>query len=697
MFQFDEGFIAARKKLQPREWVEALTVATDVMERRIRPGGNLEQLHHGGRTLWSARVNDDIRVIFYHEGDLWVPLYVAHHEEAYRWASTRRTRRDARTGAVTIIHETAAASPAFAAATYAPPGTFDNYEDTYLLSLGVSADLLPALRHVRTDDDLLNLALGLPADVSDRLLVLANGELVTPSLPALAVTVEEIIAPPAVPALPPAPPGPEPSPTETYQPLRLFDVDDLDLKRMLAAPMEAWVAFLHPSQRGVATRSWHGAAKIAGGAGTGKTVVAMHRARHLARQGRRVLLASFTNNACTVLERGVTLICDGDDARHITVRTVHSLARDIARRESTVTPPANGDIRVLIERYGAEAGISADLAEAEWQHVIQALGITTWEEYRDARRSGRGARLSIAERERLWDTVILPVDKELKRRNVTDWPDICQWARRLVESGRVPSPFDAVIVDETQDLGPQELRLLAALAGDGPDCLTLVGDGGQRIYPNHIRLTDLGIDVRGRTRTLSLNYRTTEQIHRFAEALLDGGVDDLDGGRERRRGTHSLFTGPEPTLRGFDNAEAQHAFVAAEIIAHCARGVAAHEIAIVAPTSILLPDVRAALMRANIPAHQLSREATPPQNMVTLATIHRAKGMEFRVVFVVGASDDYLARHASHDPDEQVSAREQARNLLYVAATRARDDLYICWTHEPSRFLRALLPVADGA
>jgi hypothetical protein len=696
MFQFDEAFVTALNRLTERERKDTLLVAMEVQHDRRRGGLHVEPLHNGhDRTLWSARVNDDIRIILLKETEALIPVYVGHHEEAYRWASTRRTMRDTATGSVTILHQVAVEMGAFPISRSAPPGKFDNYEDTYLLTLGLPAALLPALRHVRSDDDLLNLALDLPTEVSDRLLRLAEGRLVAPPLPP---------APPDIETPPDSVTAPEPAPVvaertgereaEAREPLRLHNVDDDDLRRMLDAPMESWIAFLHPSQRGVATRLFSGPAKITGGAGTGKSVVAMHRARHLAAQGRRVLLASFTNNARAILEQGVDRLCDGEVRERIIVRTVHALACDLIHQREVVNPPEDGLVDRLIAEHGVSLGIDIEVLQAEWRHVIQALGITQWEGYRDAQRTGRGTRLSTADRERIWETVIVKVDAALKARGVTDWPDICCWARELILTGRVLNPVDAVIVDETQDLGPQELRFLAALAGDGPDCLTLVGDAGQRIYPNRTSLRELGIDVRGRTRTLSLNYRTTEQIYRFAEAILGNEVDDMEGGTERRRTTYSLFAGPEPALCGYRTPTEQYAAVAECIARQCAAGLPPGEIAILAQGRYSLTGAATALTQAGIACQILGREHVIAPDHVTLATIHRAKGLEFKAVIVIGASDDAVQRHLPSDADEQRMTLEQERNLLYVAVTRARDELTVCWTGKPSRFLARVLPAA---
>lgn len=704
MLQFDEGFIASARRLTPPEFKRAVEVVLEVCDDPAALSKHVEPLRKGfDSRLRSVRVNRDLRIIALKGDADIVPLFVGHHEAAYRWAETRRTRLDTATGAVTILHAVAPADPASHVpfAVPAAPGLFDNYEDAYLVSLEVPAALLPALRHVRSEDDLLILLDGHAAPYMDRLLNLATGSIVAPPLPPLpplaapAVSLAEPPAPPVVSAPFAAAPLPEPplpvvdgGDGTRYQPLRLIAVDDADLRRMLAAPMEAWIAFLHPSQRGVATRTFAGPATISGGAGTGKTVVAMHRARHLARAGRRVLLTSFTNNARAVLERGVGLIGDADELARITVQTVHKQAYAIVRHQDrTVYPVQSGEVRERIAALCAPHDLDPRLVEAEWRHVIQALGITAWEQYRDVPRTGRGSRLTVTDRERIWDEVITPLDGELKARGASDWPDICQWARRLVEAGVVPSPFDAVIADETQDLGPQELRLLAALAGNEPDNLTLVGDGGQRIYPNRTRLRDLGIEVRGRARALTLNYRTTGQIYAFAEGLLGNTVAGLDGERGQRGAVVSLLTGPEPVLRGFPDDAAQFAFVAGAIKERGEAGVPLHEIAVLAPGTDLMQAARAALARENVPTQVLGREHRTQPGSAVFATIHRAKGLEFKAVFVVGASEEHLTRSLIADDEDDEATREGGRNLLYVAATRTRDELFVCWTGTPSRFL----------
>jgi superfamily I DNA/RNA helicase len=248
-------------------------------------------------------------------------------------------------------------------------------------------------------------------------------------------------------------------------------------------------------------------------------------------------------------------------------------------------------------------------------------------------------------------------------------------------------------VDEMQDLGASELRLLATLAGHGTDRLMLVGDGGQRIYATKYSLKSLGIDVRGRAHVLRLHYRTTEQIRRFADRILGDEADDLEGGKESRRGTVSLLSGPEPTRKAFSTRSGQCDFVAAQISQLLQIGRTPDDIAVFARQANLLDMIETRLKRVGVPCHRLSREEFPQAPMVSLGTMHRAKGLEFKCVFVIDASDNYLPSAAVLGKKTDAQLREdfveQERQLLYVSITRARDAAFVTWTGKPSRFLGA--------
>jgi superfamily I DNA/RNA helicase len=482
------------------------------------------------------------------------------------------------------------------------------------------------------------------------------------------------------------------------------DPDDLD--RLLAAPLSTWIAFLHPSQRSIATADFSGPAKVTGSAGTGKTVVALHRARHLARQGRRVLLTSFVTTLCQNLEQGLRVLCDADELSRIDVRTIHQVAGQIAGAGHISPSEVLEDekIRELIERFSRNEtlplGTSAMLAE--WSLIVQAQGIDDWEVYRTVSRAGRGTPLSAADRRQVW-TVLERVRAYLQAGDLTDYQGLCARARGLIEAGTVPRPWDTVIIDEVQDLSAQALRLVAALGTGEPNGLMVVGDGGQRIYAHRTSLRAAGVEVRGRSRVLRINYRTTEQIRRFADCIVTS-ADDLDDDRERRDGCRSVRAGAPPTALCFDTAAEQYDYVAEHVRDCIDQSVAANEIAIFARTNALLDKAGSHLDRAGVDTHLLqpAKGDAPPSGAVQLVTMHRAKGLEFKIGIVVDASADTIpnryALNRAGDEQDRADAAERERQLLYVSLTRARDEVLLTWVGEPSPFLAdALASHAEAA
>jgi superfamily I DNA/RNA helicase len=397
------------------------------------------------------------------------------------------------------------------------------------------------------------------------------------------------------------------------------------------------------------------------------------------------------NTLCRNLERNLRLFCLPEELERITVSTVHRTAHDLVKAAGENWQPVEDQkVESLLKEYAknAECPLDAEGLFAEWRDVIEEQGITTWDEYRGASRVGRGRALTIKDRKTVWQ-IIERLQRALAADGEISFSGLCRRAAELVNTGRVASPFDAVVIDEMQDLRAQELLMLAALAPS--QRLMLVGDGGQRIYAGKVSLKSLGIDVRGRSHILRLNYRTTEQIRRFADGLLDAEADDLDGGREARDQTRSLLHGPDPRLQGFDSRPAQNDFVLEQIERLLRQGLAPDEIAVFARQARLLDQIETRLKRAGVPSYRLSKEDFPHEPAVNLGTMHRAKGLEFKVVFVIDAAENELppASVLSKKTDEQARADflEQERQLLYVSITRARDAVFVTWAGEPSRFL----------
>ncbi len=677
---------ASLGRLVPGEQARVISFIQTFQSNPAHPGLSLERLNRARSDgVWSGRISRDLRAILHKDGDTWAILFAGHHDEAYQWAERREVGRHQVTGALQIVEsietvrevERIIEIPVEATA----PPLFEDHDDDYLRSLGVPETWLPTVRRIRDDDQLLVVCEKLPEDICERLLSLASGEFVTPPAPVR----------PDRPALEAA---------DTRR--RFYLVEDAEgLLAALEAPMERWIAFLHPSQRALVERTFNGPSKVSGSAGTGKTVVAMHRARHLARQGERVLLTSFVTTLCDNIARNLGQLCAASEREQITVSTVHKQALAVARQAHPRLRPASDEqVRELLEtlRIRHTPAYDRGFVEAEWEHVVRQQGIGSWDDYRRARRTGRGRGLPVKERKVLWRVFGGALDG-LAARELRDWPGLCQLADELLADGRAASPFTAVIVDEVQDLKPPELRFLKALCADRPGNLMVCGDAGQRIYPGGFSLSSLGIEVRGRSTVLRINYRTTEQIRRLADRMLGDHSDDMDGGEERRSGTRSLLRGPAPHLVGHGSPTQEWAAAAVRVRRWLDDGLAPEAIGIFARTSRAAVHAGDALSHIGIPWQRLSEKDEPAAGSVQVGTMHRAKGLEFKAVLVVDCGDGSVPNRAvlrgMGDPQDREDAIARERRLLYVAMTRARDELTVSWTGQPSRFLVPLLDEGD--
>jgi hypothetical protein len=675
-FLFTQNFFDEVDHLAAEDRGAVMSFIAAFQRNPRNPGISLERLQND---LWSGRITRDLRAILHRDGDTWVFLRADHHDEAYRWAERRRVGRHPTTGALqvveTIVREVQrAAEPALSP-------MFAARSDDYIISLGVPPGWLSTIREICDTETLLDAIAHLPQDVADRLLRLSTGELVTP---------------------------PEPVPLETplldapaaRRDFRVIE-DEVSLRRAMEAPFDRWIHFLHPSQQDLVTARFSGPAKVSGSAGTGKTVVAMHRARHLAREGKRVLLTSYVTTLCTNLKRQLHHLCTPDELAKIHVSTVHDQIRAVLRKRLPDLQWADdGAVRQALARAVRESavGFDHDFLAAEWAHVIQPQGIVTWDQYREASRTGRGRPLLVRDRKQIWQ-VFVRLRELLAAARKGDRAALSARAIDLLTSGQVASEFDAVLVDELQDLQAGELRFLKALCRT-PGDLMLVGDAGQRIYGAGFSLGSLGIEVRGRAYILKVNYRTTEQIREHADRVLGDPTDDMDGDTETRRNTRSLVQGPAPTLQAHRSGKAEVDAAAALVRQLLADKFPAPSIAVFARTNHQLDAMATALRALDIPTHLL-RDDEDLENTtgVRLGTMHRAKGLEYRAVIVLGCSDKNLP-HANtlkdiEDPNDREHTIQAERQLLYVAMTRARERLHLSWSGAPSPFLAVLTSRTD--
>ncbi|MDX9721910.1 MAG: 3'-5' exonuclease [Myxococcota bacterium] len=658
-------------------------VKQNVFDFQVNPEQPSFQAHRiesaRDKGFWSLRVNRDLRIVVHRSGETHVLCYVAHHDEAYRWAERRRLEVHPETGAAQMVvldERVEEVVRRVVREVPVDPPVFAKYESDYLLALGVPLEYLDAARQVAQPQlfELLDL---LPAEAAERLFDLAAGRIV------------------------PRPGRAEGTAFEHPDAQRRFKIvaTSEDLRLALEAGWEKWTVFLHPSQRAAVEKRYKGPAKVSGGAGTGKTVVALHRAVRLARLGRgRVLLTTFSSTLASRLSQHLDhLLAADDEARQrLTVMHLHKLARDLwvkgNRRKLRIA-----DDRKVLEQHLREAerscggsGFDLPFLRAEWEQVVLANDVRTWDQYKAVSRVGRGISLGAKQRKKLW-TVFELARASLGAAGLLSWEQTCHEAAALLET--LPQErFAHVVADEVQDFGYPELLLLRRLVLDGEDDIFLCGDPGQRIYKMRSSWGAAGINIRGRSTRLRVNYRTTEQIREFASAILDERVEDGDGEAVERE-TVSLLSGPEPEVKGFATAADEVEAVTAWIRALLAQGYAARELAVFGRIeSILVERAQTAVEGAGLQWARLRDDQTLGEDHAAVGTMHRAKGLEFKVVVIMGCDRGLLPLGAAlrdlADPVDRAAIHEQEKSLLYVAATRARERLLLTYAGEPSELLR---------
>jgi len=325
----------------------------------------------------------------------------------------------------------------------------------------------------------------------------------------------------------------------------------------------------------------------------------------------------------------------------------------------------------------------------EWEQVVDAWQLRNWEAYRDVVRLGRKTRLPETHRRQLW-TIFAKVQNELKSRGMVTRADMfSRLAERL--SGSNNPPFDFAVVDEAQDVSVAQLRFLAALGAKRANSLFFAGDLGQRIFQQPFSWKSLGVDIRGRSRNLRINYRTSHQIRMQADRLLGPEVADVDGNVEERRGTISVFNGPDPSILEFDSPEAEIDYVGQWLRDRTAEGLMPHEFGVFVRSVAQLDRARSAVAAAGLPTVVLDEKVETISGHLSISTMHLAKGLEFRAVVVMACDDEIIPLQerietVADDADLQ-EVYDTERHLLYVACTRARDHLLVTSGDVPSEFL----------
>ncbi|MCZ0945646.1 MAG: AAA family ATPase [Gammaproteobacteria bacterium] len=684
-------FLTAFAKLPSQQQRGVRTMITRFERDSTATGLNYERIANArDPNMRSLRIDGSYRAIVLKpaQGNMHMLLWADKHDEAYQWATRHACSINVETGALQVYEPRQLPDPDSPPALTDEARAFGDLKRRELVRLGVPSEMTDEVLELAGEAELEAMALRLPIEAYEALYLYLAGESYDELVREREAPAEPVDASDFATAL------------EHNDSRSRFVVieDDLELEEMFNAPLERWRVFLHPSQRRLVERSWNGPVRVLGGAGTGKTVVAMHRARWLARTlpaGQRILFTTFTRNLAADIANNLRAICSAEELKRIEVtnldRWVQRFLRGRRYRFRLVFRREEEAWREALAKKPDGLTFQDTFYEHEWEQVIQSRGVHSREEYLHVSRTGRGVRLNRAARARIWP-VFEEYRVQLAERGVLEVADCYRAAAALLEEDRRGGDFAAVIVDEAQDLDAPAWQLIRSLAPSGKDDLFIVGDAHQRIYSRRrVVLSHCGIDIRGRARKLRLNYRTTEETCRWAADLLEGRpIDDLDGGRDDNEGLRSVAHGPVPLVRHFPNRADQAAWLIEHLAALEAQGESLRGVCVVARTGSERDAIRRELNEAGVSVEVL--EADSPDDSasgVRLATMHRVKGLEFDHIVIASANADTLPLPAAIDAADSPAAAETAeRSLLYVAATRAKKELLALSFGEPSPYLQ---------
>ncbi|MER6558366.1 UvrD-helicase domain-containing protein [Streptomyces sp. NPDC001027] len=528
---------------------------------------------------------------------------------------------------------------------------------------------------------------------------------------------------------------------------KVTTVDDAVQAVIEEGDFRAWKVFLHPTQERIVHRHYTGPARVSGGPGTGKTIVALHRVKHLAEQlppghNKPILLTTFTKNLTTDLRLRLASLVEPELLARVEIAHIDQLASRVLGEN---TAPGRGkqrvydnvalnEMRQLLAELDDRRWEPEFLLE-EWEQVILGQSVPTRSAYFQARRAGRGRALTRPERNHVWK-LIEQFTARLDKLGVETWGQAAERAARYeieraakIQARRAHKAevggkdlihrddssgmrylnyrYRHIVVDEAQDLRPAHWKMLRAMADpDLPNDMFIAGDTHQRIYDHQVALGALGINIRGRASRLTLSYRTTKEI--LAEALRvveDKRVtyDDLDDGTDNLAGYRSVLHGPAPTFTPFRSWDDELAGLAStlrawrEELATGGNGPyrdPSGRIAVcVADRDMVSQTMYYLITKANITCAELTKDGPKGDGEVHVGTMHRFKGLEYQKLAIVGVSDgiiprtSIIERYRTDDPPRYEREQRKARSLLFVATTRARDALNISWHGKPSPYL----------
>lgn len=642
------------------------------------PGINFEKINEGiDKNICSVRIDDTYRGIIVREpeSNVYILLWVDHHDEAYAWAKRKKCSINKLTGSVQIFDVQEVIEEQN---TIDEPALFASISDEVFERIGLPEEQLPMIKAIKTLEGLHSLKAAIPEDAFEGLEWLGNGFTVDEVLSTLYPETEHVDVKDNDFA----------AALQTDASKKSFVIVDgeEELQAIMQEPLEKWRIFLHPTQRKVVGKKFNGPARVLGGAGTGKTVVAMHRAKMLVsnlNSDGKILFTTYTKNLAEDIKDNLRKICSAEEMKRIDIINLDAWVSNFLRRQGyeyqiVYDEEVDKAWRDAIAIAGGELSFVENFYKDEWVKVVQAQEVYDKVAYCKAPRIGRGVRLDRKIRMQIWD-VFDEYQNIMNEKLQRDVETAMYECRKILENKKLTGQYTSIIVDEGQDLSPSAYRLLRSLAGEEHENdIFIVGDSHQRIYRNKAVLSKCGINVRGRSSYLRINYRTTEEIRKFAFGLLNGvSFDDLDEDYDNGKGCQSLTHGDKPEIKEFATPEEELDYLVSRIHELEASGVEQKNICIVARTHKLLDNYIAGLQRAGIKSFEIKANKTDDRSFegVRIATMHRVKGLEFDHVFAVAVNKKVLPFGTRADFEDDISLEEfrtGEKCLLYVALTRAR-------------------------
>lgn len=682
------NFLDAFSKLDRKVQGKVSEFVNKFMNNPTSPGINYEKVKNASdNKICSVRIDDTYRgiVVRQPETGVYLLLWVAKHDDAYKWATSKRCDVNPENGAIQVYDiQTSVEKNVINEDDILDTNNylFAHLTDEDLLKLAVPKAQIELVRSFVYENEFYNSKDKFSEDTFENLSWIAAGLSLNEVLNYLA---EESGSSSSSEDLSVALTSPA-----TLKSFVVIEGED-ELRRIMAEPLEKWRVFLHPTQRKIVKKNYSGPARVLGGAGTGKTVVAMHRAKYLASKcdnSKKILMTTFTANLAADIRENLKKICSTEELRKIEVIHLDAWVNRFMRESDFSAQIAYDDkIRDLWERAillaGNDLPFDTSFYMDEWNRIAISQEALTKANYVKATRTGRGTRLDRKKRIEIWK-VFENYQNLMKEDQIRDINTAMYETTSLLKSSDSKPKYEHIIVDEGQDFSDNAYRLLRALAGEEHNNdIFIVGDSHQRIYKNHPTLSKCGINVRGRSSILKVNYRTTEEIRKHAFALLNGiSFDDLDEDFDLGDKCQSLTHGKKPTIKNFKTASEEFDFIFSEIKKLNKNGVSLRDICIVARTKQLVNDYINLFNDAGIRSYAIKRNKVDDRSFdgLRVATMHRVKGLEFKYVFIVAVNNRIIPLSAAIDKTDAVSEAESITSekcLLYVAMTRAQKGVYL--------------------